>query len=426
MRYTPLNKDFFVNNRQRLIAQLNKDSLMVLFSPDEYTRNGDQYYPFRQNSDLYYLTGIDQEETSLMISTGSGAESVQELLFVKEVDDLQRIWYGEKHSREEANQRSGIANVQWNKEFENQLCLNLEGVHTIYYVETPVHKSFDENASSNMRRIERLKKDFPEKEFVSISPLLQEMRLVKTEEEINAIEKAVEITRLAYVRILNNIAPDKYEYEIEAEMTYAFLKNGAQGHAYAPIVAAGKNACILHYVDNDKIMKDGDLLLLDFGAEYANYAADCSRTIPVNGKFTERQKECYQAVLEVFEKAKKMYVPGNTINKINEQVGVWMQEKMITLGLFTQADVDAQNCDEPLYKKYFMHGTAHFIGLDVHDVGAKDTVFKKGMVLSCEPALYIEEEGIGIRIETDMLVDEIPVDLMNDFPLTVREIENAM
>jgi len=216
------------------------------------------------------------------------------------------------------------------------------------------------------------------------------------------------------------------EYEIEAEITYEYIKQGANGLAYDPIVASGKNACILHYIDNDMQCLDGDLLLMDFGAEYANYASDCSRTIPVNGKFTERQKQCYNAVLDVYQKAQKLYVPGNTIDIINEQVGEWMQEKMVELDLFTQKQIDNHEGDEPIYKRYFMHGTSHFMGLDVHDVGTKQTIFKEGMILTCEPGLYIEEEGIGIRIETDIIVAEEPIDLMADFPVSVEEIERLM
>ena len=426
MRTEFLINAFFQNNRNTLINKIISNSIILLFSPDEYPRNGDQFYYFRQNSNLYHLCGINQEETILMLSPFSKIVNEKEVLFIKQVNNLKRIWFGEKLEKEDATKISGINNIQWNEKFESFLIKQMEFVDTIYFIETPEIKSFDNCQSSNMRRMEALKKQFPEKKFLALNPLMEELRLVKQKAEIDIIKKAVSITKSAYKRILKNTQPGIFEYEIEAEITYEYLKQGAQGHAYAPIVASGKNACILHYIDNDKECKDGDLLLLDFGAEYSNYAADCSRTIPVNGKFTERQKECYNAVLDVYQKAQKLYIPGNTIDIINEQVGVWMQEKMIELGLFSQDEIDNYKGEEPIYKRYFMHGTAHFIGLDVHDVGSKQTVFIEGMLLSCEPGLYIEEEGIGIRIETDILVADNPIDLMSDFPLSIEHIERIM
>lgn len=426
MRYQNLAKEFFISNRKKLINKMIDNSMLMLFSPDKYHRNGDQYYKFRQNSNLYQLSGINQEETILILTQfGSHIES-EEMLLIKEVNNMQRIWHGEKLKIGEAQQLSGIDHVKWNTEFDAILRQQLSWVKNIYYEASPNHKSFDGNPTSNMRRMNALKEEFPEKSFIPINSIMDEIRLIKQEEELVAIRKAVSITRGAYDRILSNTKPDMFEYEVEAEITYEFIRQGASGHAYIPIVASARNACFLHYVDNDKLMKDGDLLLLDFGAEYANYAADCSRTIPINGKFSPRQADCYNAVLEVFKKAKAIYIPGNTIDNINEQVGKWMQEKMVDLGLLSAEEIEKYEGEEPLYKKYFMHGTAHFIGLDVHDVGSKTTIFEKGMLLSCEPGLYIEEEGIGIRIETDMLVADEPVDLMADFPITVEEIEREM
>ncbi len=424
MRHLPLPKDFFINNRNVLKDKIKEDALVLVFSSDEYHRNGDQFFSFRQNSDLYHLCGINQEQTILMLNRF--ANSFEEILFVKHIDNLQRIWHGEKLSKDKAAELSGINHIEWLEEFDDILSDVLQLHSTIFYIETPNNVSFDNCATSNTRRIEALKKAFPDKEFKSINSLLEVQRLIKQDAELLAINTAVDITKKAYSKLLKETCAGMKEYEVEAMITYEFVRNGANGHAYAPIVASGINACILHYVENDKVMNDGDLLLLDFGAEYANYAADCSRTIPVNGKFTDRQRSCYEAVLDVYKRAKKLYVPGNTIDGINEQVGKWMQEKMIELGLFTQEDIDKHTDEIPLYKKYFMHGTAHFIGLDVHDVGSKQTVFENGMLLSCEPGLYIEEEGIGIRIETDIIVSDEPIDLMADFPVTVEEIEMAM
>ncbi|MCD4665134.1 MAG: Xaa-Pro dipeptidase, partial [Bacteroidales bacterium] len=246
------------------------------------------------------------------------------------------------------------------------------------------------------------------------------------QEEIKLLKKACDITDSAFRRILKFVKPGVKEYEIEAEITHEYLKNGARGHAYQPIVASGKNALVLHYIENKDECKNGELLLMDFGAEYGNYAADCSRTIPVNGKFTDRQKDCYEAVLRVQKKAIKLYTPGNTIDKVNKEVWTMMEKEMIDLGLFTKNDVKNQDKEKPLYTKYLMHGVAHFIGLDVHDVGGKYQEFKKGMVLTCEPGLYIKEEGIGIRIENNIIVDDKPVDLMAGIPSEIEEIEKMM
>lgn len=426
MRSKALPNTFFSNNRKKLSHNIIENSIVLLFSPDEYHRNGDQFYYFRQNSNLYHLCGINQEESILMFTVIEKKDNVNEILFIKEVNNLQRIWNGEKLDKNEASNLSGISNVQWNSEFDSAMQKQITTIDNIYFHASPNLKSFDDCPTSNMRRINSLKTKYPEKNFIEIDPLMEDLRLIKQDEEIVAIKKAVEITRSAYDRVLKRTKAGKFEYEIEAEITYDYIRLGAEGHAYMPIVASGINACILHYIDNNKQMKDGDLLLLDFGAEYSNYAADCSRTIPINGKFSQRQKECYNAVLDVYKRTQKLYVPGNTINHINEQVGIWMQEKMVELGLFTQADIDSHQEEEPIYKQYFMHGTAHFIGLDVHDVGSKSTIFKEGMLLSCEPAIYIEEEEIGIRIETDIIIGNKPIDLMADFPLSAEEIEEAM
>ncbi len=244
--------------------------------------------------------------------------------------------------------------------------------------------------------------------------------------KLPCLEKACTITNMAFKRVLNFLKPGKMEYEVEAEITHEFIRQGARGHAYQPIVGSGKNALVLHYIENCEECKDGDLLLMDFGAEYANYAADCTRTIPVNGKFSDRQKDCYEAVLRVQKEAIKLFVPGNTIDKVNKVVVKMMEKEMIRLGLFSEAEVKNQNPIDPLYSKYLMHGIAHFIGLDVHDVGSKFQKFEKGMVLTCEPGLYIKEEGIGIRIENNIMVDEKPIDLMAEIPREVNEIEELM
>jgi len=426
MRYKAINKTFFTENRNALKDKLKEKSLVLVFSSDEFPRNGDQTFSFRQNSDTYYLSGLDQEEIILAICPNYSDASLREILFIKKVDKTQVIWYGKKIDLQEAKKLSGIDTIFWMDEYEKMLPkLMVESEH-IYLWENNAPKFRTDVPYKALRMKKALQKDYPEKRFEELTPLTTELRLIKKDDELQAMRKAVEITNKAYQRLLKKLKPGMMEYEVEANITYEYIRNGAQGHAYSPIVASGKNACILHYEENDQECKDGDLLLLDFGAEYAYYAADCSRTIPINGKFTERQAACYQAVLDVYKEAHKLYVPGNTIDGINAEVNKMMEAKMIDLGLFTKKDVENQDEKNPLYTQYFMHGTAHFIGLDVHDVGSKQTLFKEGMVLTCEPGLYIEEEGIGIRIETDIVVGKEPIDLMKDFPVEIEEIEAAM
>jgi len=372
------------------------------------------------------MTGINQPDTILVLIKGKSNDEFREILFIKQIDEKQRIWNGEVLSRNDAIKVSAVEEVNYSDDFISLIYPMIKKSESVYLAQD-VYKNFTSNLNYNEKReSEKIREKFRDKFIYSYDDIIKSLRLVKSELELDLIRKSVAITKEAYFRVLSSIEPNKFEYEIEAEMTYAFIRNGANGHAYAPIVASGRNACYLHYTDNDSKCKDGDLLLMDFGAEYAYYAADCSRTIPVNGQYSERQKECYNAVLEVYNKAKTLFTPENTIANVNKQVGEWMQQKMINLGLFTQTDVENQNPEEPLFKKYFMHGTSHFMGLDVHDVGDLDTKFKRGMVLTCEPGLYIPEENLGIRIETDIVVDDNPIDLMKDFPIEIDEIEELM
>ncbi len=417
--------DFFKRNRNQLFKLLKPSSVVILYGEDEYPRNGDQLYKYRQNSDLYYLSGIDQEDCALVLTKSSASECV-EYLFVKQVDKTQEIWYGKKLDFEGAKTISVIENLAWSSGIQEFLANKLVEFDNIYTLENLYPKFSTEVPYRNLRKAYELKNEMPGKIFEQLYPLTEQLRLIKQPVEIEAIKQAVSITKKAYERVLKNVEPGMKEYQVEAQITFEFLNNGASGHAYEPIVASGVNATILHYIENDKTLVDGDLLLLDFGAEYGNYAADCSRTIPVNGVFSPRQRQCYNAVLDVFKRAKGLYVPGNTIDKINNQVALWMQEKLVELGLITPFEIEHQDPEKPAYTRYFMHGTSHFIGLDVHDVGTKQTILQENMVLTCEPGLYLEGEGIGIRIETDMLVAQNPVDLMQDFPVEIEEIEKWM
>lgn len=426
MKYQEIPSSFFIRNRKKLVSQLTDNSLLILYSAEEYPRNGDQFYPFRQNSDFYYLSGIDQESTALLVWKGSQKNDVNILLFIKKTDKNQEIWFGKKLDPKTAKSKSGIDNVMFMDEMEDWI-QKYSSVADNFYSWQPNMAKFDNNflkGSLNFTLKER--PEFLKMNQHNLYDITSVLRLVKDEEEIQAMKKAISITKDAYHRVLKSIQPSMYEYEIEAEISYEFLKQGATGHAYSPIIAGGINATILHYPDNDQKLNDGELLLMDFGAEYGNYAADCSRTIPINGKFTSRQKEYYNAVLDVYKKAIKLFVPGNTIDEINAKVNKWMELKLLELGLLTSEDIENSTTDTPAYFKYYMHGTCHFIGLDVHDTGTKQTPFEKGMILTCEPGLYIEKEKIGIRIETNVLVDDEPIDLMNDFPVEIEEIENYL
>jgi Xaa-Pro aminopeptidase len=426
MKYMPLESTLFVKNRKKLIKLLQPNSIALIHSNDEMPRNGDQYFPFRQNSDLFYLTGIDQEKTILTLCPNHPDKSLREILFIIESNEKIATWEGHKYTIEEAQKTSGIETVKFISSFDSvfrELTLKADNIY-INLLENPKFKP--EVKSADERFITTLENEFPAHDFLRLAPLLKNLRLIKEPEEIKLMQNACDITEKAFHRILHFVKPGVTEYQIEAELTHEFLWNRANGHAYPPIVASGKNACILHYTANNNKCKDGDLLLMDFGAEYANYAADCSRTIPVNGKFTPRQKECYEAVLSVMNKAIGWLTPGTTINRINERVENLLQEEHIRLGLYSKKDVENQDQNNPLVKKYYPHGTSHFIGLDVHDVGDRTVTLEEGMVLTCEPGIYIPEENIGIRIEDDILVAHKPVNLTGNIPKEVDEIEKIM
>lgn len=396
---------------------MNANSIAVVYSADEFIRNGDQIHKYRQNSDLFYLTGIEQEKTILLLIPD---EVEKEILFIVRPNEKMEIWNGHKLTINEAQVISGVENIKYIDEFETILSQILPKFKEIY-----VGKNQAEYKTLENRFEEKIQVDFPNHTILDLFEHLHPLRTIKEPEEIELIKQACEITKNTFFEILKSTKPNLKEFEIEAKITYEFAKRGAE-HAYLPIVASGKNACTLHYISNDKTMNDGELLLLDFGAEYANYASDCSRTIPVNGKFTERQKQCYNAVLRVIKEIKKQFVVENTIQNINQQANKLMEKEMINLGLFTEKDVENQNPENPLVKKYFMHGTSHFMGLDVHDVGKKTEILQKGMILTCEPGIYIEAENIGIRIENNILIDETPIDLMAEIPLEIDEIEKLM
>ncbi|MDT8393404.1 MAG: aminopeptidase P N-terminal domain-containing protein [Bacteroidales bacterium] len=427
MRYNTIDPTFFTENRKQFTTLLPPGSIAIFHSNDVFPRNGDQNFPFRQQSDLFYLSGLDQEETILVLAPGHPDEGMREVAFVTETNEKIAIWEGQKLTKEKATAISGIKKIQWTRDFDIALKELIIWAKHVYLNSNEYPKYSNPVPYKDLRFARELKEEYPAHNYERSAPLMLELRKIKKPIEVELIRRAGEITGKAFDRVLKTVRPGTMEYEVQAEIEYAFAMNRATGPAYRPIVAAGENSCVLHYIDNNQVCRDGELLLMDFGAEYANYAADITRTIPVNGKFTTRQKACYEAVLRVHDKAIQLLRPGITIDEFNKEVNKMMEKEMIGLGLFSEADVKSQDANKPLYMKYFMHGTAHPLGLDVHDVGSKYDPVEAGMVLTCEPGLYIREEKIGIRIEDDILVtDNAPVNLTGQVPVKVEEIEALM
>lgn len=406
---------------------MKPNSLAIFNSNDMMPRNGDCFYPFRQNSDLFYLTGINQEETILLLYPDAPNKSWKEILFTRKTNEHIAIWEGHKLTKSEAEKISGISNVTWTESFEGVLAQIMPHVSRVYTNLNENDRFSSEVVSKDHRFAVWLKDKFPAVKLERSAPILTQLRAIKHPAEIEVMKKACVITGDAFKRILKFVKPGVKEYEIEAEITHEFIRKGANGHAYEPIIASGKDSCVLHYTTNNKVCKDGDVLLMDFGAEYANYAADLTRTIPVNGKFTKRQREVYDACLRVMKASIQMLVPGNTLAEINEETGKVMESELLKLKLLSKTDIQKQDPKNPAYKKYFMHGISHYLGLDVHDIGNRYDKLKAGMVFTCEPGIYIPEEEIGIRIENDILVTKKkPLDLMADIPVEAEEIEELM
>ncbi|MBN1116079.1 MAG: aminopeptidase P N-terminal domain-containing protein [Bacteroidales bacterium] len=427
MKYAKISNELFKSNRKNLINTIPAKSIVLSFAAYQMPRNGDQFFPYRQNSDFFYLTGIEQEKSILLLCNHPDAGDLTEVLFIIKPDKDLETWEGHKLTNEEATSVSGIKQVKFIEDFHFILHALMCISENIYFNIPEQAKFMPEVKTRDEDMLEELKKKYPSHNYKRLAPVMQKLRIKKSGQEIELIKKACTITHGALIRMMKALKPGLMEYEVEAEISYEFLRLGATTHAYQAIVASGKNACTLHYIENDQKCKDGDLLLLDFGAEYANYAADLSRTIPVNGIFSPRQKDLYNATLRVFKFARSLMIPGTTINKLHKEVCKMWQEEHIKLGLYTKSDVDKNKGINPLWYKYFMHGTGHFLGLDVHDTGTRDTVLEPGMILTCEPGLYIPEEKTGIRIENNILITEKGnVDLMADFPIEVEEIEDIM
>lgn len=427
MRYNHIDPSLFKENREKFISNLKTNAIAVFNSNDEYLRSGDQTFPFKQNADFFYLTGIDQEQSILLLFPDCPNPIYKSVLFLRQTNEHIAVWEGHKYTKKKATAVSGIENVFWLDDFWNIFYTIINYADTIYLNTNENDRASHDVSYRDLRFINQLKERYPLHEYKRSAPILRSLRAVKSETEISLTKKACSITDDAFRRVLKFVKPGVIEYEIEAEITHEFIRQGATGHAYSPIIASGANANILHYNDNNQICKDGDVILFDFGAEYANYNADLSRSIPVNGRFTKRQREVYNAVLYVMREARKMLIAGTVWNDYHEEVGKIMTDQLIQLGLLDRFEVERQNPSMPLYKKYFMHGTSHHLGLDVHDFASRYKPFEPGNILTCEPGIYIKEEGLGIRLENDILItDSGNIDLMADIPIEADEIEELM
>lgn len=428
MKYDRIDRELFIKNREKFIAQMAPNSMAVFNSNDIYPISADSTMPFQQHRDIFYLSGVDQEESILILFPDAFAEEHREMLFLKETSELIAIWEGEKLTKDGAFATSGIKNVFWLDQLDTVLRTITAQAENIYINTNEHTRASTEVETREDRFIKRLKADYPAHGFKKSAPIMHRIRSVKENVEIDLMQKACDITEKGVRRILNFIEPGVMEYEIEAELMHEFLRNRSKGFAYTPIIASGKNACVLHYIENNQECKDGDVILMDFGAEYANYASDLTRCFPVNGKFNERQRAVYDAVLRVKKASEKLLVPGTFLHEYHKEVGKLMESELLGLGLIDQTDIKNQDPSWPAYKKYFMHGTSHFIGLDTHDVGLWTEPLKAGMAFTCEPGIYIPEEGLGIRLEDDLVVQESgePLNLMGNIPIEAEEIEDLM
>lgn len=425
MKYSQINPSLFINNRKLFSAKIEENSIAIFNANDIMPTNSDGTMPFKQNSDLFWLTSVDQEESVLAVVKNNN--QVKEMLFLKETNEHIAIWEGAKLDKESAQKNSGVEKIYWLNQMDEILNVEIEKASKIYLNKNIHSRSTSEVQTRDDRFRKVLIKNHPNKEIAEAAPIMHELRFIKSEIEIELMKHACNITEKGLRRILPIIKPGIMEYQIEAELMYEFLSNRSTGFAYQPIIGSGFDSCVLHYIDNNKMCKDGDILLMDFGAEYANYASDLTRTVPVNGRFSERQKNVYNAVHRVMKEATNMLRPGTDHKKMQQEVIKIMEEELIGLGLFDREDIKQQDPSKPMYKKYFMHGTSHSLGLDVHDVGDTGTPMQPGMVFTCEPGIYIREEGIGIRLENDVLVTSgNPDDLMKNIPIDYQEIESLM
>ncbi|NJN25951.1 MAG: aminopeptidase P family protein [Cyclobacteriaceae bacterium] len=427
MRYTPAAKELYILNRSKFTKQMADHAIAIFHSNDQMPTSADGTMPFIQQTDLFYLSGIDQEESILLLFPQAKEKQYREMLFIKETNEEIAVWEGEKLSKVEARELSGISTVMWLSQFEDALKSLVPQFETVYLNSNEHLRAKVEVETRDARFARWFTTKYPYHKIERSQPILHQIRTIKSQTEIDQLKEAINITEKGFKRVLKFIKPGVMEYEIEAELLHEFISNRSRRFAFQPIIASGYNACVLHYIENKNVCRDGELVLMDIGAEYGNYNADLTRCVPVNGRFTKRQKEVYNAVLRVQRAAMDMLVPGNTIIAYHKEVGKIMESELIGLGLLTRTEVKKQDVNQPAYKKYFMHGTSHHLGLDVHDYGYPDMKMKNGMVFTVEPGIYIRAEKLGIRLENDIVIsDKGNIDLMKNIPIEVEEIEAWM
>ena len=428
MRYEPIDPQFFIRNRERLRKMLKPKSIVVVLANDIMPTNADGTMAFKQNADLFYLTGIDQEETVLVMMPDAADPKQREILFVKETNEHIAVWEGQKVTKEQARERTGIERIEWSQTFESMLHSLAPQAEHVYLLTNEHLRAPVVVETRNDRFVKRCQARYPLHRYERLAPLMHRLRMIKDEVEIAQLKKACEITGAGFARVLDFLKPGVGEWEIEAELLHEFIRSGSRGFAYLPIIGSGASNCVLHYVENDQRCKDGDLVLLDVAAEYAGWNSDLTRTVPVNGRYTKRQRQVYDAVLRVFRTCRdELLRPGMTPMEYQKKAAALVEEELIGLGLIDAAEAKKQGDDKPLVKKYFMHGVSHHLGLDVHDVCPPHEPFAEGMVFTIEPGIYIREEGFGIRLENDVLIGkDRNIDLMEGIPIEAEEIEEIM
>ena len=428
MKYKPLNSSIYKRNRLNFMDQMKGNSMAIFNSNDIYPVSADTELPFEQHRDIFHLTGIDQEETILIVYPNSKDSKTRENLFIRRSDEHTKIWEGEKLSKDLATKLSGVENVHFVEDFKKILHSISNKVDTFYINKNEHYRANSPVETREDRFINWLLKKYPAHKVAKSNPILQRLRSIKHLDEIDQIKKACQITKKGFDRILRFVKPDVWEYQIEAEFIHEFINNSSKGFAYTPIIASGIDNNVLHYIKNNKQCKDGDLILMDVGAEYGNYSSDMTRTIPVSGHFSKRQKEVYNSVLQVKNEATKLLTTGNNWKTFHEQVGEIMTQELFKIGLIDKNDIKNETKKNPAYKKYFMHGTSHHLGLDTHDYGLLEDPFQENMVFTVEPGIYIPKEGFGIRLEDDVVIKSKgePLNLMSDIPIIADEIEDIM
>jgi Xaa-Pro aminopeptidase len=427
MRYQEIDSKLFCDNRVRLCDKLPPNSLVVVNSNDLLPTNADATLSLRQNSDIFYLSGIHQEETILVLVPDAPDPKQREMLFTKETSEHIAVWEGDKHTKESGKKTSGIEHVHWLEAFPAMFRMLMTQAEHVFLNTNEHSRAADAVETRDLRFIRETQRKYPLHDYRRLAPLMAELRLLKSPIEVDLIRKACDITEAGFRRVLKFIKPGVKEYEIEAEMVHEYLRNGSDGFAYDPIIGTGKNACVLHYLENHDVCEDGQMVLMDAAARYANYNSDLTRTVPINGRYSDRQRAVYDAVLRTMRGCAEILRPGIVLKDYQEQAGQMVEAELLGLGLLEQKDIDDQDPDKPAYKKYFMHGTSHHIGLDVHDIGDLWAPIEPGMVFTIEPGIYIREEKLGCRLENDYLIGEDGnIDLMASIPVEAEEIEDLM